>query len=542
MSERPEIDELQGATGWHSRIRYAFARQGAAGKRVLDIACGNGFGTVHLAEVAASVVGVDASASAVATARSAFARPNVRYEHVGKAPLPFGEGAFDLVVCLETLEHMRGEEQGAFLADLRRMLAPDGVLVLSTPDHASERRYELATGAFNPWHLHTPLEEELSSLLSPFPNRMILREVDLIVTVAGVGSSALPDLEVALGVEPTPISVIHVCAQNERALGAFRSLPCGFRDEPRLSAIAEALDARPQRLRWMPGEDQALRIAAGIGALRPGTSAWWKRQAIYALAARFAAGRLALDVGCVLGAGAARLASLGTRVVATAPPGVALEAARSILGGPCLQFLAAESLLPAGTQVFDVITCLAPEADPSGTDRATLLARAFERLAPDGVLISDRALPGVPSVELFAADVVATAVISKGGAAELSDATAEGQSAIPMARTAFYAASHSPESLARIRGMRPVALVRGDFQWEALAMEIFFAARTRDLAGFIPDQRDELLALRLARMEEQMEDTLARMNRRLDIAFQHRPLFSVRFLLNQIRRVITRAR
>src|SRR5436305_8562189 len=131
-SGRPGPEQQGGGSWWQSQVRYLFARELAAGKRVLDIACANGFGTVVLAEAAKEVAGADLSPDAVATARKINARPNVRYEAVSRPPFPFADGAFDLVVCLETIEHMRAEEQPAFMAELARLLSPEGVLLLST--------------------------------------------------------------------------------------------------------------------------------------------------------------------------------------------------------------------------------------------------------------------------------------------------------------------------------------------------------------------------------------------------------------------------
>lgn len=545
MSERPhpELDDLQGATGWHSRIRYAFARQGATGKRVLDLACGNGFGTVRLAEVAASVVGADVSDAAIRTARASFSRPNIEYIHVARPPFPFADGEFDRIVCLETLEHMRREDQPAFIADLLRMLAPDGTLVLSTPDRDVERSFELATGGVNPWHLHTPSRDELATLLASFPHRREFHEVDVITTLVGpVGAARFPDLDAAVNNLPCPIAVVYVCSRVEASVREFGALPIGFREEPRLSLVHSALDSRPEPLRWVQHDiEQELRIAAGLQpSMRPGSSAWWHRQAMYAYIARLAQGRRILDLGCGLGWGASRLVAAGGEVLATSAPSEVLEAARHLHGRPSLTFAGSASLLPDTPEFFDLIVCLAPESDPPGVGREELIGRAFERLTPTGILFADRSLPNVAQVEIECADIVGTAIYPTGAVEQLSSARLEERPPSVTSSFRLHALSRSTDALSSLREASSVCCLRGDFQREALAMELFYARRTLDFAGFAPEVRDDVLALRLARLEEQMDEQLDQIRGRLAIAYQHRPLFSVRAFLNGIRRKLTR--
>jgi len=99
---------------WH---RYAFARRFVAGKRVLDAACGEGYGTALVAEVAASAVGVDIDAAVVATARGAYAqRANLRFEVASVTLLPLADQSIDVVVSFETVEHVSAHEQTMMLA------------------------------------------------------------------------------------------------------------------------------------------------------------------------------------------------------------------------------------------------------------------------------------------------------------------------------------------------------------------------------------------------------------------------------------------
>lgn len=144
---------------WH---RYHFAARWAAGKRVLDVACGEGYGAAVLARHAARVTGVDVSEAAIAHARAAYAHtPNLELVAASCTRLPLADAAFDTVVSFETLEHI--EAQAAFLDEVARVLAPGGVLVLSCPnrvEYSDRRDYR------NPFHVKELYRDELAKLVA----------------------------------------------------------------------------------------------------------------------------------------------------------------------------------------------------------------------------------------------------------------------------------------------------------------------------------------------------------------------------------------
>ncbi len=114
--------------------RYIFASGLAENKVVLDVACGTGYGTRHLAEKGSGkVVGVDISAEAVDYARERFGKDNkASFVCANATRLPFGDNAFDMIVSFETIEHIR--QHGKFLAECRRVLKENGLLICSTPN------------------------------------------------------------------------------------------------------------------------------------------------------------------------------------------------------------------------------------------------------------------------------------------------------------------------------------------------------------------------------------------------------------------------
>src|SRR5262249_38493426 len=117
---------------WH---RYLYAAQWVAGKTVLDIACGEGYGSYYLAEVAKQVVGVDLDPETVRHASSRYLRSNLEFRcgSVEAIPVP-GAASFDAVVSFETIEHLWEGQQNTFLSEIGRLLKPEGLLMMSTPN------------------------------------------------------------------------------------------------------------------------------------------------------------------------------------------------------------------------------------------------------------------------------------------------------------------------------------------------------------------------------------------------------------------------
>lgn len=148
---------------WH---RYAWARGLVGGLDVLDCACGEGYGSRLLADTAASVTGVDVSADAVAHARRRYPGDRIEFVEGDALSLPFDDDRFDAVVSFETLEHLA--EHDALLAEFRRVLRPDGFVLLSSPDR---KTYSDDTGFVNEFHVKELYRDELEALLSRhFPN------------------------------------------------------------------------------------------------------------------------------------------------------------------------------------------------------------------------------------------------------------------------------------------------------------------------------------------------------------------------------------
>ena len=163
------IPEIDGDWTPEHKHRYALVAALCKGKDVLDVASGEGYGSAHLASVARKVIGVDISGEAVEHAQRAYKNPNLSYRQGSATDLAAAgleENSFDVVVSFETIEHLHDHD--AMLDSLCRVLRPDGLLIISSPD---KREYTDIPNYHNEYHVHELYREEFEKLLSTrFPN------------------------------------------------------------------------------------------------------------------------------------------------------------------------------------------------------------------------------------------------------------------------------------------------------------------------------------------------------------------------------------
>jgi SAM-dependent methyltransferase len=137
---------------------YEWIATRVAGRRAVDMACGEGYGSDVLARTAGSVVGVDANPEAHEHARLRYARPNLRFER-GLVE-SFSEPC-DAVVFLQTIEHV--QDAGAILEHFKSMLEPGGAVYVSTPNLLTLAPPG-AEKSDNPWHVREYRAEEFRAL------------------------------------------------------------------------------------------------------------------------------------------------------------------------------------------------------------------------------------------------------------------------------------------------------------------------------------------------------------------------------------------
>lgn len=144
--------------------RYAFATDRIAGRRILDLACGPGYGSYVLAQAAGrEVVGVDISPEAIAYGKQHYRRPGLELAIGDALTWTPPDGLFDTVVCFETIEHLA--DPRAFVAHLTRLLSPSGRLIISAPNTLQHLRAPEPIP--NPFHLNEPDYATLVDWLTP---------------------------------------------------------------------------------------------------------------------------------------------------------------------------------------------------------------------------------------------------------------------------------------------------------------------------------------------------------------------------------------
>lgn len=151
---------VEGQIEFEHYHRYCLARDLCAGRDVLDVASGEGYGTAILAGVARGITGVDIDPVAVRHADTNYAHANLRFVQGDVLALPLDEASVDAVVSFETLEHVTNHLR--FLSEVKRVLRPSGLFIVSTPDRAV---YSAPGTDPNPHHLLELSESEFRTLL-----------------------------------------------------------------------------------------------------------------------------------------------------------------------------------------------------------------------------------------------------------------------------------------------------------------------------------------------------------------------------------------
>jgi len=149
------------------RLRFLLAEV-RPGDRALDIGCGTGEFTAALDQAGARAVGVEVAQAAVERARAGHPGVDVRHVPI-EGPLPLEDSSFDLVWASEVIEHVA--DTARWLSEVRRVLAPGGRLLVTTPSHG---RLRVALGGVERFseplgdHLHLYTRASLRSLLEEF--------------------------------------------------------------------------------------------------------------------------------------------------------------------------------------------------------------------------------------------------------------------------------------------------------------------------------------------------------------------------------------
>lgn len=291
---------------WYEHYhRYAFARTLVKGRQVADVACGEGYGAMLLAQTAASVQGLDISAQAIAHAQGRYAaQANLKFELGDACQLTWPEQSLDVVTSFETLEHLEAQEQ--LIAGFARVLRDDGVLVISSPD---KRTYSDLRGYQNEFHVRELYRDELLALLQRhfphvrlygqkllFQSAIWQEEADAQVARSAVVHTASRDAATIQDrPDYAPMYYIAVCAKRADALPAmaeldlfgdaeesvYRHYEHEIRKNMQAGAILQQADLDLTAERAAHAQTRAALAAAELQVqrleTRPPQPPWWRR-------------------------------------------------------------------------------------------------------------------------------------------------------------------------------------------------------------------------------------------------------------------------
>lgn len=234
MSELPFTGERfvpseRGRIAYEHYHRYATCLDAANGKVVLDVASGEGYGAALLAGSAKRVIGVEIDQVSVRHARNAYGDlPNLSFVVSDCRSMPLKSKSVDLITSFETIEHI--ERQDEMIREFVRLLRPNGLLIVSSPDRTI---YSEKTGYKNPFHVHELVHGQFVRLFQKqFRHVRVFRQrlaiASFILPDVAIGREALQSYMIGdhgtrAGSRALADSVysIVVCGQNDDALNSF---------------------------------------------------------------------------------------------------------------------------------------------------------------------------------------------------------------------------------------------------------------------------------------------------------------------------------
>lgn len=173
------VTEIQEYWSLEHLHRYALSLEYAKDKVVLDIASGEGYGSFLLSKVAEKVTGIDISEEAILHAKSKYLAENLYFIVGSVIAIPVPDKSIDLVVSFETLEHIAEHEM--MILEILRVLKPNGLLIISTPD---KKYYSDLPGYKNPFHVSELYFDEFRELMrKKFKNVHFLQQKSIVGSV-----------------------------------------------------------------------------------------------------------------------------------------------------------------------------------------------------------------------------------------------------------------------------------------------------------------------------------------------------------------------
>ena len=155
--------------------RYLIASKFVKNKIVLDIACGEGYGTFILSKKAKKIWGADIDKNTIEQARKKYQNKKINFIQANATDLPFEKNFFDVIVSFETIEHLSKENGIKFLTQIKKTLKKGGTLILSTPN----KERTLFSSYKNVFHLYEYYQDELVDMLKKYFDNVVVYDQDV---------------------------------------------------------------------------------------------------------------------------------------------------------------------------------------------------------------------------------------------------------------------------------------------------------------------------------------------------------------------------
>lgn len=155
------IPEVKGTIYLEHYHRYSAIRSIVQNKMVLDIACGEGYGSHLLSANAQNVIGVDISEQTIKHAKEKYVNSNLSFKQGSASEMPIEDNSIDVVVSFETIEHHNLHDE--MMSEIRRVLKPNGTLIMSSPDKVN---YNKTLPEPNKFHVKELNFSEFKSLIN----------------------------------------------------------------------------------------------------------------------------------------------------------------------------------------------------------------------------------------------------------------------------------------------------------------------------------------------------------------------------------------
>lgn len=150
---------------------YRFAAGHVHNKVVLDIGCGEGYGSYHLANSAREVLGIDYDKTAIEYAENRYQRKNLRFTAMDVKDIDLLRNKYDVICSFQVIEHI--SDAGIFLGKVKNLLNEGGVFICSTPN--KQDASPNSSTPLNKFHVREYLYEEFEELLGPY-----FRDVEIV--------------------------------------------------------------------------------------------------------------------------------------------------------------------------------------------------------------------------------------------------------------------------------------------------------------------------------------------------------------------------